>query len=332
VFVVHDILLPGTVTIRGIPTNNNWYMISRVLLYTLCFASIWVGCNRRAHTPEPPAHTHWLPSGSSHWDGWLELVPAIQTPQFEPREDHTVVYAKFPQGSLITLANINDRRSLRVPAGSVLDRVERFTIHGRDVILDVRGTTFAPAGEIFHAYRPYDASARVLFGIAWPRADEPPDVLANAMHSAMLDGMGVVGVSTARRAHAADRFMRLLRCAGCHHYQQPERLGTPDGWPRRITDASGLYSLLSTLSDTSLLETYRPRDPNLTNPFVTLTCADGTSCSTSNVRRATLQIRTALAQGNVHARAVCAARRALLPWLGADVRSAYANELTECAE
>jgi hypothetical protein len=125
------------------------------------------------------------------------------------------------------------------------------------------------------------------------------------------------------------RFAALLRCAHCHEARQPEQVhGVVDG-SRRATDASGLYSLLATLDDQAVVDTYRPVDPNSRNPNITRRCRE-TPCGVGAVQVATLHVAHGLATRDPHTLALCAARRALGPWLGEDVRRAYQHELAEC--
>jgi hypothetical protein len=161
------------------------------------------------------------------------------------------------------------------------------------------------------------AGTRWLAGGSAARAQEAPK--SRAMRDAMRAGHGSVLPGVAQPARV-ERYGRLLLCAGCHEARQPERTGGADVWPRRATDASGLYSLLATLGDTAMVETYRPRDPNRASPFVTYAPP-----------RATLDVAGALRRGDAHAGALCAARRRLAPFLSPEVRRAYRAELRECA-
>lgn len=291
----------------------------------------------------PPEGTHELSGGSDHWDGWLELEPAIRTPRTRQEVDRTRIYARFPEGALVSLASPADRRALVVPAGSELDRVELRLHGGAWVVADVRGTRFEEEGEIFHAYRPLDEHGDRLFGAAWPR--ERPAAARRAsedMGAALRAGVGVLGSGLSQESleRTSTRYERLLACAACHGARAPERELGEDEWPRRATDASGLYSLLATLEDEQIVETYRPRDANEGDRFVTRTCTDGSSprvrasgwprCDDGRAPFARLDVAAARRAGDAHAEAVCASRRALAAYLADDVRAAYARELEEC--
>ena len=281
----------------------------------------------------PPAGTEWLSGSEGHWDGWIELVPAIRTPRFADHRDETRIYASFPEGSSITLRDPADPTSLEVPAGAELDRVERFTWRDGDAgvvthVVDVRGTRFFADHEELHVYRPMGPRDPRLFGMRWERTGEAPPEVARAMRSAMREGRGLVGTAPARRDAAIDRFSSLLACEGCHAPRTATRVGGIDSWPRRPTDASGLYSIVATLSNRAVLETYRPRDDNEGDERVRVEClAESADCGT---RVGELDLLAGMAARDAHALAVCASRRALTRFLSSEVREAYRAELEVC--
>jgi hypothetical protein len=291
-------------------------------------------CGERARPDSaPPAGTEWLSASEAHWEGWIELVPAIRTPRFSDGRDETRIYARLPEGSAITLTDPANPTSLEVPAGAELDRVERFTWrdgNGEPVqhVVDVRGTRFFADREELHVYRPMAANDARLFGLRWDRIGAAPPDVVETMRAAMREGHGLVGIAPARRDASIDRFVSLLACEGCHQAGTRERVDGVDQWPRRPTDASGLYSVLATLSSRSILETYRPHDENEDDPFVRTECVTGShACRT---RVAVIDLSAGLAAGDSHAVAVCASRRALSPFLSDEVRLAYRAELDVC--
>ncbi|MDQ3032864.1 MAG: hypothetical protein M3Y87_10635 [Myxococcota bacterium] len=293
-----------------------------------------------------PPGTRALERGADHWRGWLELVPAIATPRTAARDDRTQVLVRFPGGARVTLDDPADPRSLRVPAGTVIDRVESRRIGGRMRAVDVRGTRFERDGsETFRAYRARTArDVDRLFGVEWSRGDASAAARASgSMRDAMHDGLGFVARDPHRRGAMIDRYTRLLSCEGCHQPRRPERAHGPDAGPRRATDASGLYTLLATLADDAIVETYRPIDANEHRAQLTRSCADGSAprvgarspwprCDDRSVPRAHLDVRAAIADGDPAAAALCASRRALAPFLSEEVRQAYASELAACGE
>src|SRR5688572_22870402 len=73
--------------------------------------------------PQAPSGTHVLPHGVHHWDGWTELTPTILLPRTRLGDDLTRVFVRFPPRGRVTLAG-SERESLRVPPGTIIDRVE----------------------------------------------------------------------------------------------------------------------------------------------------------------------------------------------------------------
>jgi hypothetical protein len=90
-----------------------------------------------------------------------------------------------------------------------------------------------------------------------------------------------------------------------------------------------VYSLEATLEDSTIVETYRPHDPNLSSPFVARTCIEEgpDGCL---AERATLDVSRGRTERDPHVLRVCAARRALSAYLDEDVRAAFRAELAEC--
>ncbi len=288
-------------------------------LFLLCILTL-SGC-AEAHS----AGLQPLSDQDAHWQGWIELVPAILLPQRLDPLDDVRVYARFNGGGLVELSGAT-RSALRVPHASEFDRVESWTQDGTTRVVDVRGTLFSSDGEVFHVYRPL---AGVLHGRSWVRAEYPPPAILQALRP-------IAGPS----ASASEHFMQRLHCASCHGYQTAERRTRPDGAPRRPTDASGLYSLLATLNNTSAIETYKPHDPNRAQPYTSYACVaqsgastatTGQQCPHGQLLYATYDLAQALAAHADHAQRLCRSRRQLLPHLSAQVRAAYQSELEECA-
>lgn len=310
----------------------------RALWLALAFScsALLVACGRaeeRELLGAPPEGTEWLEAHEEHWDGWIELVPSIRTPRFADGRDRTSVYLRLPPGAQLTLADPDDPSSVEVPPGAELDRVERFSWENEsgervERVVDVRGTRFLLTHEELHVYRPMSATDPRLFGARWERVGSAPPDVVDAMRSAMLDGHGVAGTSPARRDAVVARFSALLACEGCHQPSAASRLDERREWPRRPTDASGLYSILATLSNRSVLETYRPRDDNEGSPFVATSCLPASpGCA---AREATFDLAAALSASDTHAQAVCASRRAIARRASASLREAYREELSVC--
>jgi hypothetical protein len=290
--------------------------------------------------PQAPPGTHLLPRGERHWDEWIELVPAILPPRTRLGNDLTRVFVRFPPHGRLTLDG-SERTALRVPVGTTVDRVEYRQIAGAWRAVDVRGTEFGRAGaETFRAYRAHSPERPdALFGVRWSRADPSAAERAKAtMSCAMKDGMGFAPRGAEAEARQA-RYERLLQCPACHGYRSPERATGTDGWPRRATDASGLYTLLAALANESMTETYRPRDANARRAHVSYRCGDASAparkagwlrCRDGSVARAQLDVARSLTTRDPSTRALCKSRRALAAFLSDPVRRAYATELRDC--
>lgn len=281
-----------------------------------------------------PQGTRELAHGAMHWAEWIELTPAIRTPHTQARNDRTKIFVRLPRGAEITLAVLADRRSLRVPSGTEIDRVEFRRVRSAMKVVDVRGTRFEHGRETFRAYRPIGVEeVDRLFGVEWSRGDDAQASQAIAsMRMAMEHGFGFVPRG-AERHRVIARYERLMQCAGCHQQERPERRFGPSEGPRRATDASGLYTLLATLENDARVETYRPVDANDGRP-VTRTCEDGSvpspRCDDGSAPRARLDVHAGIESRDPSTLALCASRRSLAPFLSQEVRLAYAPELAEC--
>ncbi|MEY4514581.1 MAG: hypothetical protein RLZZ450_6703 [Pseudomonadota bacterium] len=302
---------------------------------------VGVASQTDAHAGRAPVGTHVLPQGDRHWQGWIELTPAIATP--ESGDDLTRVFATFPPTDRIRLTDSHDRGSLRVPPGTMIDRVELRRVGGTFRVIDVRGTSFDDnGGEVFRAYRAlHTGPGAPLIGVSWPRQDLASEAQArSAMRHAMEHGAGVVGDGLTR-ARTVERYQRLLDCRGCHQINAVEHDRGGYVGPRRPTDASGLYSLLATLTDESVVETYRPHDRNRTRAGIRYQCRDGSvartnrgfqhlACADGAVPRARLDVAVALKAGDPRALKLCESRRALAAFLHEEVRRQFAVELAAC--
>jgi hypothetical protein len=97
------------------------------------------------------------------------------------------------------------------------------------------------------------------------------------------------------------------------------------------------------LADAAPLERHRPRDLNIEDHFMRITCVRGSAmiaadreggrqprCTDGEVPRATLDVPRALAAGDAHARAVCASRRWLAAHLSDQARARFTAAIEEC--
>ncbi len=270
--------------------------------------------------------------GISQWseEGFVELVPPIRPPTSSDGSDRITVWIRLPAGAQIRTENTSGEPRLRMPIGAELDRVE-VTQHGdcaSAVVEDVRGTRFQADGEVFHVFRRREG---LLWGLEWARGDAVAQLEADQLLAARLP-QGV-----------RDRLVQLNQCAGCHVSDKPpsSRAGE-DELPHRKTDASGLYQPQSVLERESPVEFSRPHDPNLADPFVRTRCATGEltmrevrgskspRCTDGSVPLARLDVQSALAAGDEHARAVCASRSFLWKHLDEAGRAAFAEAFLDC--
>jgi hypothetical protein len=280
-----------------------------------------------------------IDSPNTYWakNGFVPLVAPLAAPTNADGTDLTVVWLKLPAGAVIRTRRLADGRvSLSVPPGTEADRVESIG----DEVADVRGIRFEGEGrQTFHVLRPESARHEGgLGGYEWPRGDGEAERSATELLTA--DILGRDG----RRP--ADRFRGLMGCAGCHPSDKPANRRPADaGLPNRPTDGSGLYQILAVLRDETPLESYRPRDVNLDNPFVQILCGDGgapqtvrgshdsarASCSDGSVPRGRLDVVAALKSGDQRARQVCQARASIAAHLDEAGKRAFAEGLRECA-
>ncbi|MCU0675477.1 MAG: hypothetical protein MUE69_22115 [Myxococcota bacterium] len=300
-----------------------------------------------------PDATDPIPTGaarldSDHWRAraFAPMDPPIRLPRGRALRDRTQVFVRIEGDGRIDV----EAGELVFPPGTVADRVEYRREANRWKVADVRGTRFTSSGERFHAYRPRSLDADALFGAEWPRDDDAGRRGAIALFAdAMTKGAGFrraePGHGAADRTRSVDRFSRLLDCASCHGHRRPEAAAGEDAHLRRGTDASGMHVFRYVLADRAPLETYRPRDPNADDPFVTYECAGepvdratlvgpaGTTairCPNGDVPTLRYALADALDADEAHARRVCESRRALAGWMTERAREAYADALATC--
>jgi hypothetical protein len=273
--------------------------------------------------------------------GFVEMVPALRPPTTADRADRIEVWMKLPEGAVIETrwAPDQERWVLVMPEGAVVDRVEQMTpAGGASWVADVRGTEFLGGGhEQFHVLR--RAGPR-LTGFSWPRDGPAAQREATDLLGALLRRQGADG-PWIRKVTA------LNDCAQCHRHEKPEStLLDEGGVPHRATDASGLFVPTAVLSSRAPIETARPWDQNLDDPFIRFRCPSGEPrrvergsgaeaarflrCPGGAVPIGELDVRAALAAGDTHATAVCASRRYLFEHLDGMGRTAFAEALAEC--
>ena len=120
------------------------------------------------------------------------------------------------------------------------------------------------------------------------------------------------------------------------------------GSPTRQTDAAGWFVPETVLRDRAPLEHHRPREMNVDDPYVRFDCPaadgeatpaeivkhdDGTrwpSCGGKATAIGVLDVASALAAGDAHAKAVCASRRALFDHMDDEGKKAFAAAFEVC--
>lgn len=267
--------------------------------------------------------------------GFVLLEAPMRVPTNSEQTDHIQVWIRIPANALIGTRRLADGRlSLRMPPGTVADRVE--SVGG--AVVDVRGTRFeADGGELFHVLRAARSNSGSLEGVEWMRGDRDGEIAAAARLADL--------VRTTDGPRAARVFGEFMDCQSCHAADRPEsRQVRTDDLPNRGTDGSGLYQVLAVLSDDAPLEFNRPRDLNVDDPKVRIACADGRSpavvreaggavragCADGSVPRGRLALADTLRAGSQRAAAICRARVYLAAHLDELGRHEFEAALREC--
>jgi hypothetical protein len=285
-----------------------------------------------------------------HWagGGFVEMVPPIRLPTSLGGYDHITVWLRVPDGRPVRVEHDGERLTLVYPPGTVADRVEMREpshIDGAHAwrVTDVRGTRLDDDGrERFHVLQAAARDGLSLAGFEW-RRDDPSGVrAANAGLEELLRRGRLRDVDERKRAQAIDRLLRLNDCQPCHEHDRSERTRYTEGGPRRATDRAGFYVILSVLADAAPLENHRPREANVDDPFVTVSCGEDEAslvttdtgprytCPDDRVPFARMDVARALAAGQPHAGAVCSSRRYLHEHMDDEARAAFAPSFAEC--
>lgn len=270
--------------------------------------------------------------------GFFQMVPPLRLP-LRSRQHRVEVWLKLPDDGPLTIKEVGQRALLSLPVGTEAARVEGTEVGDREVsILDVRGTRFLPDGELFFVLRATRRGRHPpLGGVSWHRGSEREQKLATEA-VVELSSVGATGEAKRRAQKAAQR---NNDCAGCHQHARPEnRAFREHGVANRGTDESGCYQIQGVLSSRQPLETYFPVETNLDDPFIRFSCGDEpasvdrehgkVSCPDRSVPRGTLDVRSALARSDPHARAVCASRRYLFDHADAATRRMFREGFEEC--
>ncbi len=299
------------------------------------------------------------PIGYWQRERFTRLLPPVRLPSSSAKIEQIEIWIRIPDGAKIGVETApavagDDGEAtpmLRFPPGTVVDRVEYAGEGTRRFVADVRGTRFGDDGrERFRVLRPErPGPGGRLRGFEWDRGDEAQQ---REVTEALLDFVGQTKPFTAMEAGKRERALTRLRkindCAGCHAAMRPanQRLGE-HGRANRRTDASGMYTPQTVLEDAAPTESYRPRDPNVGDPFISIRCPDGAAaerapakapgeppgharCPGGQVPVASYALTAALAAGAPRARAVCDAREYLYRHLDEAARAVFEDALQPC--
>lgn len=290
--------------------------------------------------------------------GFVLMQPPVNLPTTAFGKSRVDVHLKLPEGGMIEVRDDgpDGGPNLHLPPGTVGDRLEYLKLGKGDeaqwVLADVRGGSITEDGQLFHVLRPVEPGAgAALFGYEWTRGGEQ---LAARAHERIAYSMRHEGMGFARSRKdpdkSADHFVGLARCDGCHLRNKPTYktradVKAADAWrPNRASDASGYYSVLTTLRDEMVIEGGRPWDPNPDDPLVSVTCPEGEAKLVSNDEKGTRHyecpegvlpigrrdVAKGLASGDVTTVRLCAARRYLRDHMGETARQTFAPAFESC--
>lgn len=282
----------------------------------------------------------------SHWSdaGFVELVPGTHLPSSDAEIDQVEVWIRLPDGGVIETVQGPDGPSLRLPAGTELDRVELAGRGEARRVVDVRGARIDAEGRANHRVlrRESGRPGAALFGVAWPAEDAEAHAAATDM---LIDGLAATAELRAMDHGAADRTLRSIRskntCNGCHQASQPEATHVGERIVARGTDASGFYVPLQMLRDASPLEAYGAFDRSLDDPFVSVRCPSGTpvivdeprmhlQCEDGAIPTGAFAVARARSEHDARAEALCAGRAYLAAHLDEAGRRTFAEAIAEC--
>jgi hypothetical protein len=275
--------------------------------------------------PLPPGATHLeRPNDPLSWRDWLPLVPCLRAPTTDDGLRRIIVFIKLPADAQLELSG---PRELRLPIGTRAARVE-YQADTPDLdaapnaafhVLDVRASTLTQEGAQYTIMRPMLGVPK-LFGFEWdPKRADTRAAAGALMRSGLLEGPSDDA--------AAVRFQSIHDCAGCH---APNRAVSAIGRVHRATDAQGFFGLRSVFDDESPFETYRPRNANTGDPYISVQAApEGSPAGAASFGR--LRVREGRAAGDRHVAQVCETRAALSRVFSHEAQKAFAKELGDCS-
>ena len=308
----------------------------------LALGVLAAGCPRKDAAPEGVTSLK-IADPREHWtnEGFVELVPPVHLPSSDHQIDQVEIWAKVPEGAVITEADAVSGAplALKFPPGSILDRVEYANLRGKRFVVDVRGTRIVEDGsQLFHVYRRGDAG---LFGFEWARDDLGAHERATA---ALLEGLSRVAPGKDMDETRRAAFLRDVEgknaCADCHAISREINARQGEhGLVNRGTDASGFFTPWTLFADAIPLEMYGANDRSETDRWVTIACPSGepiaaddgrVRCPENAVPMGSYDLTGALRDGEPRALRICAGRRALGEHFDEDLRLRFASSLRQC--
>jgi hypothetical protein len=243
-----------------------------------------------------PLAERTIADSSSYWraGGFVEMTGPVRPPTTADGDAHVVVYVRLPDGATAHLqpspsspleAGAQDDRppDLDYPPETMADRVEYYAPAAADEVpaaswlaADVRGTRLvAGHPQVFHVLRPRTSrGGGPLIGLEWPDKDDAAARSAtDALGRLMEEGVALGPSGRDARNEAALHLQGLNACASCHVPDRPPRRRMDEhGIVNRGADASGFFQISTVLADRAPLETYRPVNSNLADPYLHFVC------------------------------------------------------------
>ncbi len=311
-------------------------------------ASVWIGVGLVACKPSPPDGVRDVqieqPGGYHVREGFVRLEPPMHLPTSAPAIDQVEIWIKLPAGGEIELKGARtDPPQLAFPPGTIADRVEFVDTGANRRIVDIRGTTLREDGtQDFHAYRPAGTTPSApLVGVQWSRDDEALQGPATDHFLARLAAAPPLAqLAEDRRARVLEDIRGKNRCRECHAPARPDNATLDQhGLVNRGTDASGLFTPVTLLSDEGLLEGYGVDDRSTSDPAIALSCGDRPAtpaeigarrCEEGIPMRGALNWAVLWAEDPARAARICEGRQLLWDRLSATARDHFAGALRPC--
>ena len=284
------------------------------------------------------------PNGYHAREGFVRLDPPMHLPTSAPAIDQVEIWIKLPADGEITMQGPRtDPPQLAFPPGTIADRVEFVDTGATRRIVDIRGTTLREDGtQDFHAYRPAGTTPSApLIGVEWSRDDAALQGPATDHFLARLAAAPPLAeLAEDRRARVLQDIRGKNRCRECHAPARADNETLDQhGLVNRGTDASGLFTPATMLSDTGLLEVYGVDDRSTSDPAISLSCGSRAAtpeeiaarrCEQGIPMRGALDWNVLWNDDAGRAERICEGRRLLWSRLSATARDHFAAALEPC--